>query len=112
MPNLEAEPIWRLEKKLDFYGFLVFPYSSKGSLQNLLLRTKESPDLLDYNTTMYLCADLVSAVLEFNNEYQLIDCNLCLDHFVITDSFKIAFSNYSMMAKIEDEAPKGCYGKR
>ena len=61
---------------------------------------------------MYLCADLVSAVLEFNQDYQMIDCNLCLEHFVVTDSFQLAFANYSMMSKIGAFAPKDCYGTR
>ena len=61
---------------------------------------------------MYLCADLVSAVLEFNQDYQMIDCNLCLEHFVVTDSFQLAFANYSMMSKLDGFAPKDCYGTR
>ena len=42
----------------------------------------------------------------------MIDCNLCLEHFVVTDSFQLAFANYSMMSKLDGFAPKDCYGTR
>ena len=95
MPINDMEPLWRLGKKTDFYGFLIVPFWPRGTLFDLLLRAKNKPDLLNVQTRMYLCADLISAVLEFNQFYQMIDCNICLDHFVLKDSLRIAFSNLS-----------------
>lgn len=39
-PDSEMEPFWRLGKKIDTYGFLVFPYFPKSTLHNLLINVE------------------------------------------------------------------------
>ena len=97
-------PFRRLGTLIKDYSYFLVPYYKNGTLKDIIKRAKHCPQFFDMETRLYLCAEVVRAVLELHSTHNMAHRNISVENLYLSDAFNLILTKFTHLEPLDGQS--------